>query len=200
MPLPARPLFLATALATLAACSGSELVGFHVTLKGGGAAQITTRALVDAPKPGPAEVQAKGIQWSDSRAALVHSQGTVTDLAAVRFGDDSLRFVPRLEGEGPSLRVYLQRGPDKKWVQCLALPKAVRTPLAKLYDPTGKTSDFAQTIRLEVEGATAAIASSVHPSARGVEAGREGNRAFLLVPVETAIEAGPELIWQITWQ
>lgn len=200
MPLPARLLFLAAAVAPFAACSGSELVGFHVTLKGGGAAQITTRALVDEPKPGPAEVQAKGIQWNDRHAALVHSQGTVTDLSAVRFGDDSLRFVPRLEGEGPSLRVYLQRGPDKKWVQCLALPKATRTPLAKLYDPTGKTSDFAQTIRLEVEGASAAIASSVHPTARGVEAGREGNRAFLLIPVETATEAGPELIWQITWQ
>lgn len=197
---PARTLLLAVSLASLTACSGSELVGFHVALKGGGAAQITTRALVAEPKPGPAEVMATGVQWGNAHAALVHSQGTVTDLTAVRFGDDSLRFVPKLEGEGPSLRVYLQRGPDKKWLQCLALPKASRTPLAKLYDPTGKTTDFAQTIRLEVEGATAAIASSVHPSARGVEAGREGNRAFLLVPVETAIEAGPELIWQITWQ
>ena len=193
-----RLLPLATAL-LLAACSGNELVGLHVALKPGGAAEITTRALVDTPKPGPAEVTAKGVQW-EKNAALVHSHGKVANLAALRFGDESLRFLPRLEGEAPSLRVHIQRGPNAGWVQCLALAKSAREPLARIYDPTGKTKDFADTLRLEVEHSTDVVGSSVLPTARGVEAGRDGKRAWLLIPVATALDGGPELVWDISWK
>lgn len=194
------PRFVLLPLALLlAACSGNELVGLHVALKPGGAAEITTRALVDTPKPGPSEVIAKGVQWQRS-AALVHSQGKVENLAALRFGDESLRFAPRLEGEAPSLRVHVQRGPNAGWVQCLALTKAQREPLTRVYDPTGKTKDFADTLRLEVEGSSEVVGSSVLPTARGVEAGRDGKRAWLLIPVATALDGGPELVWDISWR
>lgn len=190
---------LASACLVLAGCSGNELIGFHLDLTQKGGARLTTRALVDSPKPGPAEIAAHGVKW-DRTAALVHSQGTVANLANLDFGDQSLRIVPRLEGEGPTLRIHLQRGPAAGWVQCLALPLDKRTPLAKVYDPTGKTTVFADVLRLEIENFTDVVGSSVLPTARGVEAGRDGKRAWLVIPVATALEPGPELVWDVSWR
>lgn len=190
---------LAPVCLALASCSGNELIGFHLDLTQKGGPRLTTRALVDSPKPGPVEVAAHGVKW-ERTAALVHSQGTVTNLVNLDFGDQSVRIVPRLEGEGPSLRIHLQRGPAAGWVQCLALPLERRTPLTKVYDPTGKTLDFADVLRLEIENQTDVVGSSVLPSARGVEAGRDGKRAWLVIPVATAMAAGPDLVWDVSWR
>jgi hypothetical protein len=193
-----RTLALFSCLA-LAACSGSELVGVHVQLQADGTAVVTTRALVEGPAPSPAEAAAKGVAWA-ARGALVYSQGTVKDLGQLQFGDESLKFLPRLDGEPKSLRVILQRGPTASWVKALTPALATRQGLAGVYDPSGKAKDFADILRLEVAGPTDVVSSNVLPAARGVAADREGSRAFLLVPANTAMAAGPELIWDITWK
>lgn len=193
-----RKLALITCL-WLAACSGSELVGVHVALQPDGSAVVTTRALVDGPTPSPAEAAAKGVAWG-VRAALVYSQGSAKDLGQLQFGDQSLRFLPRLDGEPRTLRVIAQRGPNAGWVKALTPAAGSRQGLAKVYDPSGKTSDVADVLRLEVAGLSDVVSSNVLPAARGVAADREGPRAFLVIPASTATAAGPDLVWDITWK
>jgi hypothetical protein len=186
-------------LSVLGACSGNELVGVHVTLQPDGSAIVTTRALVDLPAAAPAAGPGTGVAWQRG-GSLVYQQGSATDLAQVRFGDDSLRFQPRLDGEPKTLRVVVQRGADAGWVKALTPAQATRRALAKVYDPTGKTKEIADQLRLEVQGLSEVVGSSALPAARGVTADREGNRAFLVIPASTALESGPELVWDITWK
>lgn len=183
-------------LPCFAACSGNEIVGLHVRLHPDGAADVTARALVASPAPSPAETAAKGITWNQ-RAALVHSQGAAAKLADVRFGDDALQFVPRMDAN--KLTVRIARSATAGWVAALAPDKRTRGELAGVYDPSRKTTEVGDTLRLEFELPGAAVSSSVLPSARGVEAGRDGKRAWLSIPVETAREAGETLTWDVTW-
>lgn len=184
-------------LPLLAACSGSEIVGLHVKLQADGAATITARALVDAPAPGRVEGEGAGVEWSQ-RAALVYSQGKAAKVEALRFGDDALSVTQYPEAK--KLTVRLKRSPKAGWVTALVPDRPVRQKLAAVYDPLGKTKEIADTLRLEFELPTAVIGSSVLPSARGVEADRESNRAYLTIPVETARDNGEDLTWDITWQ
>lgn len=183
-------------LPVLASCSGSEIVGLHIAIQADGSAAITARALVESPTPSPAEVVGKGVVWG-RRAALVYSQGTVTKLADLRFGDDSLQVVERIDAN--KLTVRLQRSPTAGWVTALVPDKTKRRELALVYDPLGKTKELGDTLRLEFALPGTVNGSSVLPTARGVEAGREGNRAYLTIPVETARENGEGLAWDITW-
>lgn len=186
-------------LSVLCACSGNELVGVYVALQPDGSAIVTTRALVDRPVAAPADGPGTGVAWQRG-GSLVYSQGTTTELLQVRFGDDSLRFQPRLDGEPKALRVIVQRGPDAGWVKALTPEPGIRRALAKVYDPSGKTKAIADQLRLEVQGLTDVVSSSALPAARGVTADRDGNRAFLVIPASTALESGPELVWDITWK
>jgi hypothetical protein len=187
---------LACLLSCLAACSGSEIVGLHVRVHPDGGADVTARALVATPPSGPVEAAAKGVAWSQ-RAALVYSQGAATKLADVRLGDDSLQFVPRMDANKVTVR--LQRRADAGWVAALAPDKRTREQLASVYDPSRKTTEVGDTLRIELELPGPANGSSVLPTARGVEAGRDGKRAWLSIPVETAREAGEALTWDVTW-
>lgn len=180
----------------LPACSGSELVGLHLAVQRDGTAVVTVRALVEAAPPSPAEVVAKGATFA-RRAALVYSQGTVADLAALQFGDDSLQIVPRLDAG--KITVRLQRRPTAAWVGALVPDRSKRRELAAVYDPLGRTKEVGDVLRLEIACPAAVNGSSVLPTARGVEAGREGNRAYLVIPADTAREQGEALSWDITW-
>lgn len=182
-----------------AGCAGNEIVGIHIALQKDGPALVTTRALVDAPQPSPIEVVATGVTWG-KRAALVHSRGEVMKLEDLRFGDDGLKFFPRLDGEPRTLRVRVQRGTTAGWVRALTPAQGKRRELAAIYDPRGKTPEVGDVVRLEIAGLTDANSSSVLPSARGVEAGRDGRSAWLVLPVETILEGGEELVWDISWK
>ncbi len=192
-----RTLALLPVLLALVACSGSEIVGLHIALQPDGSASITARALTESPTPSPAEVTSKGALWG-KRAALVHSQGTVQKLADLRFGDDSLVIKPHLDANKVTVRI--ERGATVGWVTALVPDKQTRRDLALVYDPLGKTKEIGDTLRIELVLPATVNGSSVLPTARGVEAGREGNRAFLSIPVETAREKGDALSWDITWQ
>jgi hypothetical protein len=192
-----RPLLLLSLLlGTLAGCSGNELIGLHVAVATDGSAVVTTRALVDNPTPGRTEVTTKGVAWTAS-AALQHSQGTATKLGEVQLGDGSLRFEP--SADGSRVKVVIQRGPEVSWIRALAPTKDRRRALGKVYDPTGKTVEVADTVRLDVVCPQRVIASGVSETARGVTADRDDKRAFLVIPVQTALEAGADLVWDITW-
>ncbi len=194
-----RTVLLTLSLSLLASCSPSELVGIHVALAKDGSATVTTRALVEAPAPSPVEVLAKGANWT-ARAALVHSRGQTKNLAELDLADGSIKFQPRLDGEPASLRVTIQRGPNAGWVKALVPSRDARRAIANVYDPSGKTREIGDVIRLEVAGPTEANGSSVLPVARGVSADRDGTRAILLIPAQTAAEAGDPLVWDITWK
>lgn len=194
-----RTALLALSLSLLTSCSSSELVGIHVALAKDGSATVTTRSLVEAPQASPVEVLAKGVNWS-ARAALVHSRGQTRSLAELDLGDGSIKFQPRLDAEPASLRVTIQRGPNAGWVKALVPARDARRAIATVYDPSGKTREIADVIRLEIAGLTEANGSSVLPVARGVSADRDGTRAILLIPAQTAVDAGDALVWDITWK
>jgi hypothetical protein len=192
-----HPLRVLWLLPLLTACSGSEIVGLHLAVQADGSATLTARALVESGTPGPAEVIGKGVTWG-KRAALVYSQGAVTKLEDLRFSDDSLRIKPRMDAN--KITVAIERSPTAGWVAGLVPDKAKRRELALVYDPLGKTKELGDMLRIELVLPGTVNGSSVLPTARGVEAGREGNRAFLSIPVETAREKGEALSWDITWQ
>lgn len=191
--------FLLPFLATLlAACSGGELVGVHVALAADGSGTVTTRALLLPADPNRAESLASGAKWS-LRAALVASQGTFARIADLRLGDGTLTFQPDLDGERPGLRVRLKRGPGTTWIEALVPDRDTRRSMAGAYDPTGRTKEIAEVLRLEIETPATVITSGVLPTGRGVEADREGRRAVLLLPVRTAVEPGEDFVWEISW-
>lgn len=193
-----RPSFLLFLVLSLAACSGSELVGVHIDLAADGSGTVTLRALGEARDPIPAEARTAGAKWS-VRAALVATQGTFDAIGELQLGDGGVRFSPQLDGDRPGLRVHLRRGPGTPWIEALAPDPATRKKLAKAYDPTGRTKEIADVLRLEIATPGSVVTSGVLPTGRGVDVGQEGKRAYLLLPVNTASEAGDDFVWDISW-
>lgn len=188
------PMLLATT-----ACSGGELVGIHIDLGKDGSGTVTVRSLVESTTPGPAEARSQGAEWK-ARASLQCSQGKFQQLQDLKIGDGGLRFSPRLGEDQPHLRVFVPRGPASEWVKALVPNQTTRRAMAKVYDPTGRTEEIGDLIRIEVTLPTEAITSDVNPGGRGVEAAHERKRAYLLIPVKSALEAGDEWIWDISWR
>lgn len=189
---------LALPLLAFTACSGGELVGVHVTLKTDGTGTVTTRALVEPTAAAAAESRSQAVTWT-SRASLLCSQGTFAKIDDLTLGNGGIKFVAELGDARPSLRVRLQRGPGAEWVTNLVPGDKARREMAKVYDPTGKTSEIGDTIRVEIAVPGEVFASGVRPTGSGVEAAHEGKRAYLLIPVRTALENGAEFEWSISW-
>ncbi|MBM4059586.1 MAG: hypothetical protein FJ265_00605 [Planctomycetes bacterium] len=181
------------------ACSSGELVGIHVALAKDGSGTVTTRSLVDPATPSPAEARSQGVTWS-ARASLHCAQGRFQQLADLKIGDGGLRFSPRLGDDQPHLRVFVPRGPAVEWVRALVPDQAARRGMAKVYDPTGRTAEIGEAVRIEITVPGEVVASDVHPGGRGVEAAHEKKRAYLIVPVKAALEAGEELVWDVSWR
>lgn len=190
-----------------AACSGGELVGLHLTVRPDGSASLIARALVDSPSASPAELAGQGVTWQ-RRATLVYSQGTLAKVTELGFGDDSLRIRERIDAN--KLTVHIKPGPTAAWVNALVPSQEKRREFATIYDPRTpdakidptrpqRPKELGDTLRLEIVLPNKVNSSAVLPTARGVEVGREGNRAYLTIPVETAREKGDELQWDITW-
>lgn len=190
------PLRLATLL-LLCSCSGGELVGIHVTLNKDGSGLVTTRALV-RPAPGPAENQAQGVAWT-AHAGVACAQGTFQHIKDLKLGDGGITFDADLSDARPNLRVKLARGPNAAWVKSLVPELKERREMAKVYDPTGRTNEVGDVLRIEIATPGEVFASGVRPAGRGVEAAQEGKRAYLLLPVRTALEAGEEFEWSFSW-
>lgn len=182
----------------LTSCSGGELVGVHLTLSKDGSGTITTRALMPSSQTSPAETRAKGVTW-DVRAALVSSQGSFDAIGSVSLGDGEVTFAPQLDGDRPGLRVMLQRGPNCKWIEALVPDEAARKRMAKAYDPSGRTKEIGDVLRIEIAAPGSVITSGVLPTGRGVQADRDGNNAVLLLPVRTALKDGNPFAWDISW-
>jgi len=191
-------LLLLFLLCGLCACSGDELVGVHVDLAKDGSGTVTLRALRAPEEVPPAEARSEGAKWN-LRASLVASQGTFEKVADLKIGDGGITFTPDLTGERPGLRVRLQRGPETPWIQALTPDAEARQKMAKACDPTGRTREIADVLRIEVDAPGSIITSGVLPTGRGVAADRDGERAVLLLPVRTALEAGDEFVWEISW-
>jgi len=182
----------------LAACSGDELVGVHVKLDATGSGTITTRALMPISQATAAEGSAKGVNWS-IRAGLVSSQGSFDQIGGVTLGDGDVTFSPQLDTDRPGLRVTFKRGPNCKWVNQLVPGKKQREQMAGAYDPTGRTKEIGDVLRLEVQAPGQVITSGVLPTGRGVSVDRDGKKAILLLPVRTALEEGDAFVWDISW-
>ena len=76
---------------------------------------------------------------------------------------------------------------------------ALRQLLSKAYDPTGRTKEIGDVLRLEIAAPGNVITSGVLPTGRGVAADRDGNKATLLLPVRTARQEGEAFVWDISW-
>ena len=193
-----RKVLLLPLLALMAACSDAELVGLHVNLRADGSGVLTTRTLVEPKDAGPAEGKAQGVAW-EHRAVLHLSQGSFASVQGLQFGD--IRFSGKTgDGDIPRLRVFVPRGPDAAWVKALAPDQETRRRMAKVYDPSGKTREIGENLLLEIQLPGPVISSGVLPTGRGVETAHERNKATLLVPAQTAVEKGEELVWDITWR
>ena len=197
-----RPSLLLIALLTaLCSCGGEQLVGLHVDLAADGAGTVTVRALAPAGAPPAAAGSLRGAEWR-VHAGLTASQGDFAKIADLDLGDGGVTFAPQLEGDRPGLRVTLRRGPDANWIASLAPDAADRKKLARAYDPTGRTAEIGDVIRLEVRAPGRVITSGVLPTGRGVEAERKGDKAILLLPVKTALsdrDGDGDFVWDISW-
>lgn len=185
-------------LAGLCSCSGGELAGVHVKLQPDGKGTVTVRTLMEPTSTGAAESRAQGVTWQ-SRAGLASAQGQFDQINDLKLGNGGIRFLAELGADRPNLRVFLQRGPEAEWVTALVPDQDKRIAMAKVYDPTGRTREIGDVLRIELSVPGEVFASGVRPTGRGVEAAHEGKRAYLLVPVRTALEAGEELEWSFSW-
>jgi len=185
----------------LAACSGGELVGIHVALNKDGSGIVTTRSLVEPTAPGPTEARTTGVTWL-TRASLLAVQGKFEQLNDLKFGDGGVRFSARLGDDQPHLRVFVKRGTGAEWVKSLVPEVAARRAMAKVYDPTGRTQEVGDTLRIEIVVPGEVVTSDVNPGGRGVEPAHERKRAYLLIPVKTLLEAEAteEMVWDISWR
>ncbi|HEX5053576.1 MAG TPA: hypothetical protein VFZ65_17490 [Planctomycetota bacterium] len=190
---------LALAASALTSCTGGELVGIHVALQKDGSGIVTARMLVEPATAGPAESRAEGVEWQKNRAALQCSQGTFQQLRDLKLGNGGITFSAELSDPRPNLRVFLERGPNTEWVKALVPDQAARRTMAKVYDPTGRTAEIGDTLRIEINVPGKVFASGVRPTGRGVEAAYEGQRAYLLIPVRAALEAGDRFEWSVSW-
>lgn len=191
-------LFLLCLSPLLGSCSGSELVGIHIALEANGSGTLTARALVAPPDAAPAEGRTQGVQWRD-RAALLASQGTFADIGQLQFGGIQF-FGSTRRDQMPRIRVVVPRGPDSVWVKALTPDAEVRRRTAPVYDPTGKTKEIADAIRIEIRFPDTVVSAGVEPRGRGVDAGYERNQAWLIVPVRAALERGEDLVWDVSWK
>ncbi len=195
-----RILAALTALTPLfTSCSDAEIVGLHIDLAADGSGTLTARALQPGADAGPAESTSGGIAWQ-TRAALVTSQGTFEDIGDVTFGEGELRFLMTKSPDMPGLRVLIRRDPELKWVKQLAPDAEQRRALARLLDPTGRTREVADSVRLELQLPNVVISSGYEPPARGMEASHERNRAYLILPISSLLEAGEDLAWAVNWK
>lgn len=186
-------------LALLASCSSGELVGIHIDLGKGGACTVTTRSLVAPGAAGPVEAKTRGVQWT-TRAGLVCSQGSCQDIGSLEFGSGGIRFAASLGDNQPHLRVFLKRGPGIDWLRLLVPEDEIRLPMAKVYDPTGKTKEIGDAVRIEISAPGEVVSSGVNPTGRGVEANLERKRAYLVLPLRAISEPGEELVWDVSWR
>ena len=183
-----------------AACSDSELVGIHLKIGKDGTGTLTVRALQESTTPGPGEMRAQGVQWQE-RAFLVSSQGTFHQVDDIAFGGDELRFKSGSKTDDmPHLRVTVKRRPDLTWVQSLVPDQQRRRDLARVHDPTGKTREIGDAIRLEVMVPDTVVSTGVQPAGRGIDAQHERNVAYLVLPVQNLLEKGDDLVWDVSWK
>lgn len=188
-------------LTLFCACGGGELVGVHVALDQDGSGTVTVRALAPTTTAPKAAAAARGAEWQ-VHAELVSSQGTFQKIQDLDLGDGGVTFSPQLDGDRPGLRVRLRRGADAAWVSQLTPARAERQALAKAYDPTGRTGEVGDVIRLEVRAPGRVLASGVLPTGRGVEADRDGDKAVLLLPARTLRtdkDGDGDFVWDISW-
>ena len=190
-------LFVLTAL-LFTSCTGNELVGVHISLQNDGSGLVTTRMLMEPQTTGNPEANAQGVTWK-GRAGLACAQGSFQHLRELKLGGGSLHFVADLEGVNTSLRAFVKRDPEAQWVKDLVPEQRQRQAMAKVYDPTGRTKEIGDVLRLEISVPGKVISSGVEPSGRGIEAAHESKRAYLLIPVRAALEKGNELVWSVSW-
>ena len=100
----------------------------------------------------------------------------------------------------PHLRVFVKRHPDLAWVQSLVPDQATRRDLARVHDPTGKTREIGDAIRLEVQVPDTVVSTGVQPAGRGIDTQHERNVAYLVLPVQNLLEKGDELVWDVSWK
>jgi hypothetical protein len=189
---------LLTALLALCSCGGGELVGMHVDLAADGSGTVTLRSLAPVREAPDAARRLQGGKWN-VHAGLVSSQGTFAGIGALDLADGEITFAPQLDSDRPGLRVVIQRGEGTRWVRLLTPDRATRAKLAKAYDPTGRTHEIGDVLRLEIETPGKVISSGVLPTGRGVTADRDGDKAILLLPARTVMDKGDDFVWDISW-
>ncbi|HLQ38892.1 MAG TPA: hypothetical protein VK348_13870 [Planctomycetota bacterium] len=192
-----RSILLGVLFGLLASCSDKEIVGLHLALAADGSGTLTTRTLLEPAQAGPAEAQTKGVVF-ESRAGLLLSQGKFTNVSELQFGELRCSGDVR-NAERPNLRMRIPRAAEAAWVKALAPGLELRRKLAKVLDPTGKKTEIAANVQFELHLPGNVVASGVLPAARGVEASHERDRAYLIVPLDTATEKGEELVWDVSW-
>lgn len=192
---------LLTALLSLCSCGGGELVGVHVDLAADGSGTVTLRSLSPAAEAPASATQTKGAKWN-VHAELVSSQGGFAKIGDLDLADGDITFAPQLDSDRPGLRVIIKRGAGTRWVSLLTPDRATRQKLAKAYDPTGRTKEIGEILRLEIEAPGKVITSGVLPTGRGVTSDRDGDKAILLLPARTVLDVDSkdgDFVWDISW-
>ena len=100
---------------------------------------------------------------------------------------------------GELARRYNVEGIDEVVILDITATLEKRQAMAKVYDPTGRTKELGDVVRLEISVPGKVISSGVEPSGRGIEAAHESKRAYLLIPVRAALEKGNDLVWSVSW-
>ena len=180
-------------------CDESDTIALHLRVNADLSGSLTSTALAPGTSQSRMQEVTEGASWK-SRVDLVCSAGDFTSINQLKLADIVLSGGAGTDGFS-FLRVSLPRGEKVRWAEALVpLSKDERARAALALDPSGKSKDVGETIKIEITLPSDAIGNGVTGKTRGMKASAEGNVATLLVPVDIAKTAGDPIVWHLTWQ
>lgn len=201
----ALPLLLGGLLA-ISGCDESDASSLRVALNEKSGGTITASSVVLPAEPGPARRTSAGVNWTH-QAGVVMNTGTFEDVSTLRVADIAFARVGgkavggATGGEGAVvIEATLPRGTDAKWPGVLSVTDAAqRESAANAMSTLAPKVGSVVKIIVEVPKGYTIVTAGLIGRGKGLNSSFEQSSATLLVPMDVAVTAAPDLRWTITY-
>lgn len=182
----------------LTGCDDSDAASLRLRLTSPSSGEMAVSVLSSPEQATAAEgaLSGAGVAWQ-ARASVTLARGTFSDVGTLKFQE--VAFARPIPGAN-RVEVTLPRGAGMKWPLLLAGATAdERARAAAVMTPAGETTKLGKVVKFVVEVPGKVYNSSVSREMRGLKPDMDGATATLIVPVDTALQDGPEIRWTIEW-
>ncbi len=188
---------LAAGLCLLAGCNETDLGSMRITIKddlSGDVTMIQMRSGAEARPDHAAEIT--GVKWA-SNATIITTIGTFDSIESITL--PGVRFSGVTAGDLHTIRVFLARGPEAKWVALLQDTESQQiAQVAHALEVDAAAQRLGKnvkiTLRLPGEGA-----SLVKNRFKGLRVSSSGTEVTLVLPAKELLTPGETVEWTVTW-